>query len=169
MTLVGAFLWLLLTIGVLVIAAYLQSVRKPVKADGRVTYEKVKPLSDPEQMLYTRLGEALPECLVLPQVSFSRFMKPVTDGKLPLPQYSSLHDSLDRKSIDYLICLRDFTIVAAIELDDAWHHCARDERRDLLLEAAGIRVLKMKLSDMPSVEQIRTQFTHPGSELPAYS
>lgn len=45
-----------------------------------VRYEQLKPLSDPEQVLYWRLVAALPECVVLSQVTFSRFMRPATEG-----------------------------------------------------------------------------------------
>ena len=38
-------------------------------------YQQVRPLSDAEQALDWRLVEALPECVILAQVTFSRVMK----------------------------------------------------------------------------------------------
>jgi carbon starvation protein CstA len=83
------------------------------------TYAMKMPLSQPEQILYHRLREALPECEVLPQVTFSRFLEPTPN---PPNLKIAAFRKISQKSADYLICLKDFTIVAAVELDDSSHN-----------------------------------------------
>lgn len=122
-------------------------------------YQQVRPLSDAEQALYWRLVEALPECVILSQVTFSRFMKPDTGGVAPAREYHALRNRISQKTIDFLVCLEDFTVVAAIELDDSTHVEASDHARDELLRAAGIAVLRMPSRDMPSVARLRELFT----------
>jgi hypothetical protein len=169
-TLIAGILWVALTILLLVVVAYLKFAKDPAEAGPlpEVGYKSVVPLTPAEQELYGRLVAALPECVVLPQVPFSRFMRPSTNGKVPLPQYRALQDRLAQKSVDYLVCLKDFTVVAAIELDDATQEWERDEREqgDLMLGLAGVNLVRLKISDMPTVEQLRTRFTH-GYGLPS--
>jgi hypothetical protein len=125
---------------------------------GRATdaYRSNKPLSEPEQTLYWRLREAVPECVVLSQVTFSRFMTPDVRGRA---QRRALFNRISSKSADFLVCLKDFTLVAAIELDDRSHSRDRDTRRDEILASAGIPVLRFNVKEMPSVERLRTLLT----------
>src|SRR5688572_26153184 len=128
----------------------------------RLMYGQTRPLSDPEQVLYWRLVEALPECVILAQVSFSRFMKPVPqEGALEARQFRALYARISQKTVDFLVCLRDFTVVAAVELDDSTHEELRDLRRDELLKSAGITSLRVRVDHIPSVEKIREMFTAP--------
>lgn len=118
-------------------------------------YRLRKPLSAPEQTLYWRLVQALPECVVLSQVSFSRFLEPDARGR---GARLGLFNRISRKSTDFLVCLKDFTVVAAVELDDRTHVRERDARRDAMLGTAGVKVVRMHVRDIPSVEQIRAIF-----------
>lgn len=139
-----------------VLALLLRPARRPRAA---LRYQQVRPLSDAEQALYWRLVEALPECVILSQVTFSRFMKPDTGGVAPAREYHALRNRISQKTIDFLVCLKDFTVVAAIELDDSSHVEASDRARDELLRAGGIAVLRMPSRDMPSVARLRELFT----------
>ena len=124
-----------------------------------MAYEQLKPLGDAEQVLYWRLVEALPECVILSQVTFSRFMRPATGGRAPTAHYRVMQNRISGKSLDFLVCLKDFTVVAAVELDDATHEPDRDAQRDALLRAAGITPLRMSVTDIPTVERLREIFT----------
>ena len=148
--------WLLF----MIVAGFVFFLVVTAKSDGLArgaNYRQVKPLSDVEQVLYWRLVEALPECVVLSQVTFSRFMR--SDVKPWRRDYLALQARIAQKSIDYLVCLKDFTVVAAVELDDGSHVAARDRRRDELLQSAGIAILRAHVRNLPSVDEIRTAFT----------
>lgn len=154
-----AWVFVLLALVVLIVIGVAMARRNRMAAGDMLSYESVKPLSAPEQVLYWRLLEALPECVVLPQVTFSRFMKPDTGGVAPKEEYHALQNRISQKTIDFLVCLKDFTVVAAIELDDATHKRDADERRDQILRAAGVVVIRLRTREMPTIEKLRELFT----------
>jgi hypothetical protein len=124
-------------------------------------YVQRRPLSEPEQALYWRLVEALPECVVLAQVSFSHFLKPAPQGKLASPQHRALHAHISQKTIDFLVCLRDFTVVAGIELHESSQDEEKNSRRDDILRSAGIVTLRINAAEIPTVERIKEMFGAP--------
>lgn len=140
-------------------ALTLERRRAPAAGDVAPRYRQVRPLSGPEQTLYWRLREALPECVVLSQVTFSRFMRPDTGGVAPLAEYRALQNRIAQKTLDFLVCLPDFTVVAAVELDDSSHRGDLDRQRDQLLNAAGITVIRVSVDDIPTAQRIREAFT----------
>ncbi|HET7730146.1 MAG TPA: DUF2726 domain-containing protein [Usitatibacter sp.] len=148
-----------LFVAVLVAASLFAFWRLSGRGGARLRYQQIRPLSPPEQALYWRLVEALPECVILSQVTFSRFMKPDTGGLAPRREYQALRNRVSQKTADFLVCLKDFTVVAAIELDDSSHVESLDRQRDELLRAAGIAVLRVPSRDMPSVARLRELFT----------
>ena len=157
--------WLLLAIAIAAIvflaAALTRKRRRAMPAFGAaMRYRQVRPLSAPEQTLYWRLREALPECVVLSQVTFSRFMRPDTGGLAPLAEYRAMQNRIAQKTLDFLVCLPDFTVVAAVELDDASHRSDVDRQRDQLLTAAGITLIRVTVDDIPSARRIREAFTN---------
>ena len=151
------FLALLLLACLAALLAYASATLQGRRPLGR--YKSVKPLTVPEQTLYWRLSEALPECVILSQVTFSRFMATDTNGRTSFGDRMTLHNRISQKSIDFLVCLKDFTVVAAVELDDSSHRFERDAARDQLLESAGIEVLRVHVRDIPSAARLREIFT----------
>lgn len=127
---------------------------KPLELPG--FYGKVA-LTEIEQSLYHRLVEALPECKVLAQVQVSQIV-----GIKKGPLWQTWFNKISRKSVDFLVCLKDFTIVAAIELDDSSHE--RDDRKkadadkDAALMGAGYKVIRWSANSLPSVDVIRNTF-----------
>ena len=113
-----------------------------------------KPLSRVEQVLYFRLAQALPEFVVLAQVPLSSFLR-VRRGRT----WHEWHNRIAQKSVDFLVCERDFSIVTAIELDDATHE--RDDRahadrtKSRALTAAGVRLVRWRTTELPDVATIR--------------
>ncbi len=67
--------------------------------------------------------QTLPELVVLAQVPLSRFLR-VRKGRT----WREWFNRISQKSVDFLICERDFRIVAAIELDDGSHDGRRAHR-----------------------------------------
>lgn len=148
------------TFGIVVLAIVVLALRWAIATQSRTaagSYRAAIPLSEPEQTLYWRLREAMPECVVLCQVSFSRFLEP--HGAPPAAR-QALFNRIAQKSADFLVCLPDFTVVAAVELDDGTHRRMKDARRDSILQSAGLPVVRMHVRDIPSVERLRAMFTN---------
>lgn len=160
--------WVIFVSAALIVGAALVLVqRQPVDRDlmgvdpavvQGPRYEQFRPLSETEQVLYWRLVEALPECVVLAKVPFTRFMKAPEPGEhIAVRQYRAMSARILNRRVDFLVCLRDFTVVAAVDLDDASQR--RDLTRDELLKSAGVVPLRVFAESIPSVETIREMFT----------
>jgi len=102
---------LLLILGVLAVL-----LKKRPKPPGGLWPLEVRStvLRQPEQVLYRRLVQTLPQNLVLAQVQLSRFLE-VRRG---VPR-QGWFNRISQLSADFLILKPDTSVVAAIELDDA--------------------------------------------------
>lgn len=113
-----------------------------------------KPLTQPEQILYHRLVAAMPECIVLAQVQLSRVL-----GVKKGFNFNEWNNRINRMSLDFLVCLKDATVVAAIELDDKTHEKASrieaDTKKEKALSAAGIALVRWNVSALPGEATIR--------------
>jgi very-short-patch-repair endonuclease len=116
-----------------------------------------KPLSQPEQILYFRLIEALPDHIVLAQVQLSRFL-----GVKKGHNFQSWSNRINRMSADFVICKKDASIVAVIELDDSTHQKLdrqiADNKKDKALEAAAIKVVRWQAKSIPDLSEIKAAF-----------
>jgi hypothetical protein len=121
------------------------------------SYRSTKPLSQPEQSLYWRLREAMPDCVVLCQVSLSRFLTPNSSRALVR---RALFNRISQKSVDFLICLPDFTIIAVVELDDSTHRQEKDARRDSIFQSASVPLVRVNVRDIPGIEELKALFTN---------
>ena len=99
-------------------------------------------LSRPEQLLYARLVRAFPGHVILAHVALSRLLV-----------------------ANFVVCRPDFTAVAALELDEAapkssdLQRCAtrhKNRRKDLLLQAAGVKVLRVAVHDLPDERALKS-------------
>ena len=113
-----------------------------------------KPLTQPEQVLYHRLASAMPECIVLAQVQLSRVL-----GVKKGFNFREWNNRIDRMSLDFLVCLKDSTVVAAVELDDKTHEKASrieaDAKKGKALAAAGVALIRWQVSALPDENAIR--------------
>jgi len=116
-----------------------------------------KPLTQPEQVLYHRLVAALPECIVLAQVQLSRVL-----GVKKGFNFNEWNNRINRMSVDFVVCLKDSTIVAAVELDDKTHEKASrveaDAKKGKALSAAGVALVRWQVSALPDENAIRQAF-----------
>ena len=114
-----------------------------------------KALSQPEQILYFRLVQALPEHIVLAQVQLSRLLG-VKKGN----NYQAWFNRINRMSADFVVCNKDTSIVAVIELDDATHQKedrqAADAKKDKALASAGIRIVRWQVKLIPDIAAIQS-------------
>src|SRR4030066_413730 len=109
------FLLLIVAVVVAVIIA-MKAKRQSGKSDEVWPFYAKKPLTQPEQILYFRLLNALPEHIVLAQVQLSRFLG-VKKGN----NFQAWNNRINRMSADFVVCNKDSSIVAVIELDDESH------------------------------------------------
>ena len=111
-------------------------------------------LSRPEQVLYRRLVQALPNNLVLAQVQLSRFLK----VKRGVPR-QTWFNRISQLSADFLVFNPDTSVVVAIELDDASHERPRrrdaDARKTHALQSAGVKLVRWHVRALPDEAAIR--------------
>ena len=125
--------------------------------DAQWPFYTRKPLTQPEQILYHRLVAAMPECIVLAQVQLSRVL-----GVKKGFSFNEWNNRINRMSLDFLVCLKDSTVVAAVELDDKTHEKASrvdaDAKKEKALSAAGITLVRWNVSALPDEATIRQTF-----------
>jgi len=116
-------------------------------------------MSNPEQVLYFRLVEALPDNIVIAQTQMSSFLKLAGKQK----HWLILSSRIRQKSTDFLILGKDTTPLAAIELQDSTHNkperMKSDEFKRKALTAAKIPLFEYHVNNMPPVETLRQQIT----------
>ena len=149
-------LFLLLAVLVVVAVLVLAVKAKPGAKLGNEPwpfYAK-KPLSVPEQVLYFRLVKAFPEHIVLAQVGLSRIL-----GVKKGSNFQAWNNRIDRMSADFVLCAKDSSIVAVVELDDVSRRReARkeaDAKKNKALANAGIRVLRWEAKSLPDEIALR--------------
>ncbi len=115
-------------------------------------------LSKPEQVLYHRLVTALPEYIVLAQVQASRVL-----GVKKGFNFNEWNNRINRLSYDFVICAKDSTVLAVVELDDKSHEAISraetDEKKNKATSAAGIRLIRWHVKAIPDQIQIQSMFT----------
>lgn len=131
---------------------------KPSAAASVPLFSKV-PLGAAEQSLYWRLVEALPdpEFVVLAQVNVASFVD-AKSGK----GYIGARNRFNLLSVDFLVCRADFSIVAAVEVDDSTHkrkdRQVTDAKKAAILQAAGVRLIRWPVKPLPTGGEIREAF-----------
>jgi very-short-patch-repair endonuclease len=148
---------LVIFVAVVGVLALIMAKSKPVLVYEVWPFYAKKPLSRPEQVLYFRLVQALPDHIILAQVQLSRLLG-VKKGN----NYQAWFNRINRMSADFVVCKKDSSIVAVIELDDATHEKedrqAADAKKDKALSSADIRVLRWKVSAIPDIAAIQDEF-----------
>jgi len=152
-----AMLIVLICVVVLILVAKVMLKRRagnaPVDEVWPVYAKKL--LSQPEQILYFRLVKALPEGIVLAQVQLSRLI-----GVKKGHNRHAWNNRINRMSVDFVICNKDASIVAAVELDDATHasiyRTAADKKKDRALASAGIPVIRWHVNALPDGMSIQS-------------
>ena len=148
---------LIVVVAVIVILAIVKAKYQGGVPDEVWPFYAKKLLSPPEQVLYFRLVQALPEHIVLAQVQLSRILG-VKKGN----NYQAWFNRINRMSADFVVCSKDSSIVAVIELDDATHQKedrqAADAKKDKALTSAGIRIVRWQAKAIPDIATIKSTF-----------
>ncbi len=126
------------------------------KATGPWPFYIKKPLTQPEQVLYHRLVKALPEHIVLAQVQVSRVL-----GVKKGSNFNEWNNRINRLSYDFVVCGKDSTVLAAIELDDKTHESsqrtATDQKKNKATADAGLRLIRWNVKALPDESAIQAQ------------
>ncbi len=122
--------------------------------------KKRHPLTPPEQALYWALSKVSSDLLVLPQVSFSAFLR--TTGPDNKANFR-LFNRVRQKVADFVICDKSFNVVKIIELDDSSHSAEKDVARDTLLAQAGIPVVRLNVKSSADRRRARPDTNTPVS------
>lgn len=122
-------------------------------------YHSVMMMSHVEQLLYWRLKEALPTYHIFAQVQLSRLIRP-PKGK---DEWHWLNKII-RLSVDYVVLNERLETVAVIELDDKSHLLAKrmeaDQRKAKALKAAGLRLIRINVTQIPTKQQLAAMFKY---------
>jgi len=152
----GTILLLLLLAAAAFIAAAQLGLLKKGRG-GRTEHWPVFPkkvLSPVEQQLYQRLIRAYPDRGVLAQVSFSQII-----GVKKGHDFRAIWNRYNRLTADFVLCNKDFSIAAVIELDDRSHdHPSRqdaDRRKAAICDAAGIPLHRLNVNPLPNETELR--------------
>lgn len=139
----------------IVLAAFAAAAKNKGKSTNAKTeyeYKKRQLLTDNEKKVYQQLIEALPGYLVFTQVELSRCVE--AEGPS--------HLTISGKSLDFVICNKDFDVVAGIEIDDKSHAKTKrkkaDARKNNAMEVAGIKLIRWPATPLPSIAKIQTEF-----------
>ncbi len=148
---VAGIAFLLLAFVAFLVRRFASDAREPI---AWPFYSK-KPLTQPEQVLYWRLVKALPDHLVLAQVQVSRVL-----GVRRGFNFHDWNNRINRLSYDFVICKKDGSVVAAIELDDKTHEPAmraeRDAKKQRATEAAGVILVRWSVAKLPDETAMRS-------------
>lgn len=157
----NSILILLLFVSVIIIINLLPKNNALDKLDGIYDinpYISKQPLTPTEVTFYNLLVEALPEFIVLAQVQLASFIK-VNKSQIDRQETYKWQNPLSQQSVDYLICTKDFSIVAAIELDDKSHlnrkAIERDIKKNKNIATAKIALIRWHAEDMPEIDTIK--------------
>ena len=155
------FLWPLAAFLVLAGIAAALGTRRRTGPDLKTPWPleaKASVLTDPEQILFGRLRQALPQHLIFPQVQLQQAVR-FKRGSWN----AAIANRISQLSIDFLIVKPDTSIVAAVELDDSSHERksrqAADARKVHALKCAGIPLLRFNVRQIPEVSAIAAAVT----------
>ena len=126
--------------------------------DGEWPFQKRKLITATETVLFERLRQALPDHYIFTQVQLSQLVA-IKKGH----SFKMWFSRISQMSVDFVIADEFLNTVAAVELDDKSHYSDEDRhkadaKKDKVLTAAGIRVVRWRCEIMPSVEQIALTF-----------
>jgi very-short-patch-repair endonuclease len=146
----------LVVIAIAIVAIALKFIKKSGGGgSNKWPFYPRKPLSAVEQILYFRLTKALPDHIVLAQVQLSRLLG-VKKGN----NYSAWANRINRMSADFVVCTKDSTVLAVIELDDSSHNKKNrqeaDSKKDKALSDAGVKIHRWNVKAIPDEATIKT-------------
>lgn len=129
------------------------AVNTPAAGERWPVRQKRTLLTNSEKEMFDRLQDALYEHIVLPQVALSQIIE-CEDGN-----FGTTWNKINRKVCDYVVCDKDFSVVAVIELD-GWSHKyekqqQKDADKDAAVTSAGLKIVRFDARMIPKGPEIR--------------
>jgi hypothetical protein len=119
--------------------------------EGRVRYRKKALLTGCELEFFHRLRQALPECVVAPQVGLAALIEPTGIG----PGRQTALALLATRRAGYAVFDEQMQLLAIIELDHSSGRKRADAAMDRYLAEAGLRTVRFSSKRLPSDVRIR--------------
>lgn len=112
-------------------------------------------LTERETEFYRRLEAMYPEHCIFVQVALSQLLD-VSPGTR---NWRAIRNHFNQLVADFVLCNRDLSVVAVIELDDSSHSTRKrqgvDWRKTKAVESAGLRLVRIPAGPIPSVAELR--------------
>jgi len=151
--------WLWIILGFILSLMFLKKLISALKTwlleHGSWPFYAKKLLSAPEQALYFKLCRVFPEHIIFSQVSLSRIL----GVKKGYNNYS-WNNRISRMSADFVICEKDFSVLAVIELDDKSHlipsRIKADRKKDKAITDAGLKIVRWQIKKMPDEAEMKS-------------
>lgn len=116
-----------------------------------------RPLASPQQVLYQRLVAALPGHAILSQVPVSSVV-----GVRRGCDTALWNRRLRHLQYDFVVCAKDASVLAAIELDDSPQRekaqTRADQSKARAAASAGLRLIRWQAKALPEQAQIQAAF-----------
>jgi len=153
-------IFLIVFVLALIVGRLFKKTQRPLTGQHIWPYYVKRPMGAAEQVLYFRLTHALPEHIVLAQVNMARVL-----NVKPSEDFHEWNNRINRLSFDFVVCNKDFSVVAAIELDDAsQHHFYQqdaDAKKNKICKDAGLRLIRWHIKLLPDEAAIQAAFSEP--------
>lgn len=120
--------------------------RKPA-----VHYRKKRLLTGPEQEFFYRLRQALPGCVVCPEIAVSALIEPTGTGLIRKTGY----DNIKGKKVGYAVFDEQMQLIVVVELDYRSRPSRKAVARDAYFAEAGIRTVRFQARRLPSEAKIQ--------------
>ena len=125
-----------------------------VKNVSTIKFFKRRLLTPTEIRFFNLVLAATPGGHVFTQVALSQLVG-VPSG----PDKLGSFNRISRMSIDFVVCDEQLNTLVAIELDDPSHDrpsgVEKDLKKDTVLATAGIRLIRIRVESIPSVDELR--------------
>lgn len=118
-----------------------------------VQFQRRVLLTTNEVEFFGRLCTALPDYVVLAQVSMGALLKPVVPDTHR--DFWAIRNKFGSKIVDFVVCSEALDVIALVELDDARHDPAKDRKRDDFTSSVGYWTVRWESSERPEIPEIR--------------
>ncbi|TFV98688.1 DUF2726 domain-containing protein [Oxalobacteraceae bacterium OM1] len=139
----------LLLAAAIVAAAFV--IRLAFRLERRLRFRPRPVLTGAEWSFYFRLRDALPECVVCPQVAVSALIEPAGVG----PARRLAAESIEADRVGYAVFDHDLQLLAVIELGHRARPTRREMARDRWFAEAGVRTVRFHARRPPSTGRIK--------------